>query len=219
MSKTKQNERIRTITIEPDPKGRLKCFGGADHDDWNNWLSSLVASALPINQKDEPSANKAATAALSGMLDMKPADPIEGIIIAQLMAASQASLSMYHRAWEQPAEYLEARLKYLALADKAARTAMMLTERLDHHRGRGQQKIVVQHVTTNNVTADQALIAESVVTGGTAHTAPLSLTATAETPMPTLDEAVQPVGVGGETTKTNEHQPHAKGSRLSSVRS
>ena len=35
---------------------------------------------------------------------------------------------------------------------------MMLTERLDHHRGRGQQQITVKHVTTNNVTADQVLI-------------------------------------------------------------
>ena len=42
---------------------------------------------------------------------------------------------------------------------------MMLTERLDHHRGRGQQQITVKHVTTNNVTADQAIIAESVTTG------------------------------------------------------
>jgi hypothetical protein len=30
-----------------------------------------------------------------------------------------------------------------------------MTERLDHHRGRGQQQITVKHVTTNNVTADQ----------------------------------------------------------------
>jgi hypothetical protein len=28
-------------------------------------------------------------------------------------------------------------IRYLALADKAARTLAMLTERLDHHRGRG----------------------------------------------------------------------------------
>ena len=38
------------------------------------------------------------------------------------------------------------------------------TERLDHHRGRGQQQITVKHVTTNNVTADQAIIADNVTT-------------------------------------------------------
>jgi hypothetical protein len=61
------------------------------------------------------------------------------------------------RAWAQPSEYFEARTRYLALADKAARTVVMLTERLDHHRGRGQQKIVVQHTTTT-VNADQAVV-------------------------------------------------------------
>ncbi len=55
------------------------------------------------------------------------------------------------------------RLKYLAHADKAARTGMMLTERLDHHRNQGKQQIVVQHTTTVN--ADQAVITDSLVTG------------------------------------------------------
>jgi hypothetical protein len=62
------------------------------------------------------------------------------------MVANQASLSMYRRAWALPPEQFEARTKYLALADKAARTVSMLTERLDHHRGRGQQQITVKHV-------------------------------------------------------------------------
>ncbi len=33
--------------------------------------------------------------------------------------------------------YFQARTKYLQLADKAARTVIMLTKRLDRHRGRG----------------------------------------------------------------------------------
>src|SRR3954447_7012624 len=91
-------------------------------------------------------------------MDIAPADPVEGILIAQLMAANEASLA-YSKAWAQPPEYFLARTKYLQLADKAARTVMMSTERLDHHRGRGQQQITVKHVTTNNVSADQAIIA------------------------------------------------------------
>jgi hypothetical protein len=81
---------------------------------------------------------------MAGVVDMKPADPIEGMLISQLVVANEAALSMYQRAWAQPPEYFEARMKYLARADKAARTAMMLTERLDHHRGRGQQQIIVR---------------------------------------------------------------------------
>src|SRR6185369_3861192 len=94
--------------------------------------------------------------------DMKPDDPIEGILVSQIMAANQASLSMYRRAWTLPVEHLEARMKYLALADKAARTVSILTERLDHHRGRGQQQITVKYVTVN---ADQAVVTDQIVGG------------------------------------------------------
>jgi hypothetical protein len=133
------------------------------------------------------------------MADMAPADPIEGILIAQLMAANEAALAMYQKGWAQPPEYFEARTKYLQLADKAARTVMMLTERLDHHRGRGQQQITVKHVTTNNVTADQAIIADSVTTGAGRNVAsPALLAAGSGTPMPILDEIKRrdPVRVG-----------------------
>jgi hypothetical protein len=109
-------------------------------------------------------------------------------------------------------------MKYLAQADKAARTAMMLTERIDHHRNQGKQQIVVQHTTTMN--ADQAVITDSVVTGknNEASSAKL-LAAVTDKPMEILDPAQkQAVPVVGEGIRNqNEHQPHAKGPRRSSV--
>jgi hypothetical protein len=67
--------------------------------------------------------------------------------------------------------------------------------------GRGQQQITVKHVTTNNVTADQAIIADSVTTGGAQNVAsPALLTASSVMPMPILDETRLPdlVGPGGD---------------------
>ncbi|HEY6859026.1 MAG TPA: hypothetical protein VI358_04465 [Pseudolabrys sp.] len=158
-----------------------------------------------------------ALAVYSGMMDMKPGDPVEGILISQLMTANQASLSTYERAWMQPSEYFEARTRYLALADKAARTVALLTERLDHHRGGGQQKIVVQHVTTNNVTADQAVITDSLVTNTPATTGALEVMSDAK-PMPTLDVMRERELVGvGEVRNRNERQPHAQSSYRASV--
>ena len=113
------------------------------------------------------------------------------------------ALSLNRRAWHQPPEFFDARVKYLQLADKAARTVALLTERLDHHRGRGQQQITVKHVTTNNVTADQAIITDSVTTDASARNvaSPALLAANSEAPMPVLSETRQPdpVGVGGGT--------------------
>jgi hypothetical protein len=122
-------------------------------------------------------------------------------LIAQLIVANEASLAMYQKGWGQPPESFEARTKYLQLADKAARTVIMLTERLDHHRGRGQQQITVKHVTTNNVTADQAIIADSVTTGRASHNgpSPALLAVSSEAPTPILNETGLPelIGVGG----------------------
>jgi hypothetical protein len=59
----------------------------------------------------------------------------------------------------------------------------------------------VKHVTTNNVTADQA-IAESVTNGAGRNAAsPALLAASPEMLVPILDEITQPdpVGVGGST--------------------
>ena len=123
------------------------------------------------------------------------------ILISQIMAAHEAALSMYRRAWALPPEFFEARMKYLAQADKAARTSMMLTERLDNHRGRGQQQITVKHVTVN---ADQAVVTETVVTGkSTNNSEPSSaqLAAVTDQPMTPINDVSQPepVGWGTET--------------------
>jgi hypothetical protein len=140
-----------------------------------------------------------ATASLSGLADIKPDDPIEGMLVAQMIVANEAALALYRRAWLNTPDYFEAATKYMALADKAARTVALLSERIDQHRTRGQHQIVVKHVT---VQADQAVVTDQVVTGNPAANAVLSpalLADATEKPMPTLDEINQrePVGVGG----------------------
>jgi len=50
---------------------------------------------------------------------MKPVDPIEGMLIAQIVVANEAALEFYRRGWTNTAAgYLEAGTKYLQLADK-----------------------------------------------------------------------------------------------------
>jgi hypothetical protein len=189
------------LNFDPNrPEGKLKSLGGGKADEWNNRLSNLTIGALAVAQSNDKNAIMEASLAVSyAVMDLAPKDPIEGILIGQLMAASEASLAMYQKAWAQPPEYFQARTKYLQLADKAARTVVMLTERLDHHRGRGQQQITVRHVTTNNVTADQAIIAQSVTAAGERAVSPVLLAAPSETPMPILEQArvPDPVVVGG----------------------
>lgn len=172
-------------------------------------LLNSVSWALPVDQSDINASNEAITAIGNAMVDMKPADPVEGMLIAQLMAANEAALTLYRKGWRNvnDPQYFEGGTKFLQLADKATRTVALLTERLDHHRGRGQQQITVKHVTTNNVTADQAIIADSIIAGAgrkVASPALRDVSYSSGGPLPTLNEIKQPdpVGVGrGEKTK------------------
>jgi hypothetical protein len=79
------------------------------------WLSSfgvigVTVNALPIaHSKNTETITAAAVAVCRGAMDIAPADPVEGILIAQLMAAKEASLAMYSKEWAQPPEYFQAR--------------------------------------------------------------------------------------------------------------
>jgi hypothetical protein len=154
---TKKTNDEGVVQVEMQKPDDIKDLGGGSLEAWNNRIMTLVLNALPIDRGDKVATGKAGTAVFSGMLDIKSADPIEGMLVSQLVVAHESALKMFQRAWAQPPEYLDARCRYLALADKAQRTVALLTERLDRHRNSGQQQITVkhQHVTVN---ADQAIV-------------------------------------------------------------
>jgi len=142
------------IRIDRVPKkADWKEVGGGDRDQWNERLLGQVARALPFKPENTEAISRVGSAVMAGVVDTKPTDPIEGMLIAQLVVANEAALDLYRRAWAcDPKRHFEAHTKYLQLADKASRTVALLTERLDQRRGRGQQQITVKHVTVN---ADQ----------------------------------------------------------------
>ena len=174
------------------PKRELKALGGGDRDQWNERLLDLVTKALPVNQEKIETVSHVGSAVMAGVVDMKPTDPIEGMLISQLVVANEAALSLYRRAWAC-VDYFDAHTKYLHLADKASRTVALLSERLDQHRGRGQQQTIVKQVTVN---AAQAVVADQIVNGKDAAL----LTSGTEKPMenlkPSHKEAVPAIAKG-----------------------
>jgi hypothetical protein len=190
------------IEIHAAPKGEWKALGGSDRDQWNERLSDLVIGALPVKQTNAETVSQAGSAVAAGIVDIKPADPIEGILISQLVVANEAALKLYQLAWRNNAEYFEASAKYLQLANNATRTVAMLTERLDHHRNQGKQQIVVQHTTTVN--ANQAVVTDSVVTGkqNDAASSAKLLAAVTDKPMEFIEPTQKETEpVGGRDTK------------------
>jgi hypothetical protein len=83
--------------------------------------SDHFSFGLPLDQKNTDTVSYVGSAVIAGMVDIKPADPIEGVLAAQLVVAQEAALALYRRAWVQPPEYFEAQIKYLAQGDKAMR--------------------------------------------------------------------------------------------------
>jgi hypothetical protein len=189
-----------TPTPGQNPVSRSKALGGGDCGQWNSRITELLFMAMPgINMEN---AKTAGQAILSGLLDFNSTDPTEGMLAAQIIAAHEASMRLRQLAW-LPEQSLEAATKFLELAEKAARTVGILSERLDQHRGRGQQQITVKHVTVN---ADQALVADNITTGaasqkGSAELPIRRLTVGGQAPMEILTPESNLTGVGGKKEK------------------
>lgn len=128
-------------------KAQLHDLGGSNADAWNSSLSNYLARALPTSSDTfaKESQHSEKIAALVAIADCKPADPIEGMLLAQIVSANATGLELSRRAWIKDQSF-EARTKFLALADRSARTVAALVEALNRHRGKGQQKITVEHV-------------------------------------------------------------------------
>jgi hypothetical protein len=153
-TKNMKSDKAAPIQIQLRCTENMKQTGGGENHAWNDRIQRLVLSAIPTSRED---LGAVGTAVFSGMIDINPADPIEGMLTSQLVIAHEAALAMYQRAWSQPPEHFEARCRYLQMADKAQRTLAIPTERLDRHRGAGQQQITVKHITVN---ADNAIVGD-----------------------------------------------------------
>ena len=84
-------------------------------------------------------------AALATLISIAPKDELEGMLAAQMVAAHAASMECYRRAMI-PEQSFEGRREALAQANKLSRTYATLLEALNRHRGKGQQKVTVEHV-------------------------------------------------------------------------
>jgi hypothetical protein len=126
-------------------KGRLKQIGGSRSDDWNNMLANQTVQALWLKHSDPATRDKQYSATVAALIGIGPKDELEGMMAAQLIAAHNAAMECYRRAMigEQT---LEGRGGNLAQANKLSRTFATLLEALSRHRGKGQQKVTVEHV-------------------------------------------------------------------------
>jgi hypothetical protein len=96
------------------------------------------------------------------MMGLEPRDEIEGMLAAQLVATHNAAMECYRRSMLDNQTF-EGRLENLNQANKLVRSYATLIEALNRHRGKGQQRVTVEHVHVHK--GGQAIVG-SVTPGG-----------------------------------------------------
>jgi hypothetical protein len=143
---------------EPEPKvhrldnrnPKLKYIGGSSFDAWNNSIASQATSSIwHGHNPDAERTHERQVASLSLLAGISPNDEFEGMLAAQLLASHNAAMECYRRAMIAEQTF-EGRKENLAQANKLSRTHATLLEALNRHRGKGQQKVTVEHVHVHN---------------------------------------------------------------------
>jgi hypothetical protein len=128
-----------------DRRGELKTIGGSQSDNWNNLLANQAVRALWIQHSDSETRDRQFAATVAALTGIGPKDELEGMMAAQLIAAHNAAMECHRRAMSDD-QSVENRRENLNQANKLSRTWATLLEALDRHRGKGQQKVTVEHV-------------------------------------------------------------------------
>ena len=132
-------------------------------DDWNNVVASQTIQPLWLKKSDAEEIRRQRHAAVDALIGITPRDEFEGIIAAQLLAAQQCCDGMLPARPDRQTD-LEGRRENLNRANKLSRTYATLLEMLNRHRGKGQQKVTVEHVHVH--AGGQAVVWGRQNTGG-----------------------------------------------------
>ncbi len=124
----------------------LRHLGGAKSDKWNLLLCNQVLNAAWYHRNGTEQEKADQHTAIFGFLaGVNPKDALEGMMAAQLFASHAAAMECYRRAM-LPDQSAEGRQINLAQAAKLTRANAAQMEALAKHRGKGQQKVIVEHV-------------------------------------------------------------------------
>jgi hypothetical protein len=152
------------VTVEHKPPGTAEI--GTDHPDPDLWEAKLEASMGTV---ESPFANKLVAdllnaactgstsqavrqqdlnAALAAMHGISPRDEAEAMLVAQMIATHTAAMTLLRRL--KTCETIPQQDSAGNLANKLLRTYAAQLEALARYRGKGQQKVVVEHVHVNS---------------------------------------------------------------------
>jgi hypothetical protein len=197
------NGKPLNVSIEPIELARLmSTFGTAEPGFANLMLSSIINAACDGNQRDPPGSEDV-NRALAAVTGIGARDETEGMLATQMVATHFAAMGVLRRL--KSSETIPQQDSNGNLAVKLLRTFTMQVEALQRYRGKGQQKVTVEHVHVH--AGGQAIV-------GAVHPqkankrlaeqpdAPGALTHKPETPLRSHDPEREPLPITSSTRKT-----------------
>ncbi|MEA3467219.1 MAG: hypothetical protein U9R57_03220 [Thermodesulfobacteriota bacterium] len=136
-----------------------KRYGTRDEDTLNLFFNQIVNLVSP-NEKDPFKRLGQITPILRAI---NPADELEAMVALQLTGMHCLSMEMMSRA-VNPEQTVEGVNYNVNRATKLSRTFIALLESLNKHRGKGQQKMTVEHIHVNE--GGQAIVGKVERGGG-----------------------------------------------------
>jgi hypothetical protein len=126
----------------------LNPFSGSAGGEFTETLLAQVYASLWVEHGDAKRRRSQIHASLIAMGGVEPRDELEGMLCAQLIAIHNAAMECYRRAMIGD-QTLEGRRDNLNQASKLSRNFVALMDALDRRRGKGQQRITVEHVNVH----------------------------------------------------------------------
>ena len=160
-----KEKNVRVVDA-PNPEaadGRLKFIGGSKFDDFNNILANSVIQCLWYGSDGKQDVERKTQAAIATLASLSPENEIEGMLAAQMIACHFAAMECYRRAMI-PEQSFEGRQAALNYANKLSRTYAIQLDALNKNRGKGQQKVTVEHVHVHQ--GGQAIVGNRECPGG-----------------------------------------------------
>lgn len=137
-------------------------YGGHPDRDIRTTIVHQAIESLWTKNSTQEHLDAQIRATVATLAAIDPADVIEGQLAAQLIACNAAAAECYRRAMLGEQTF-EGRRENLNQANRLSRTYAALVEALNRHRGKGQQKVTVEHV---HVHAGGQAVVGSVTAGG-----------------------------------------------------
>jgi ATP-dependent Clp protease adapter protein ClpS len=152
-----------------DPKQGVKqihingdAIPGRGEDDLLTLLAMQVLDATKINTHTDADKAQRYNAAIAALHDIAPVGALEGMLATQLIATHMATMDCYKHI--NATNDRNTHASHLNQVNKLSRTYVALLEALNRHRGKGQQKVTVEHVHVHQ--GGQAIVGHVEHQGG-----------------------------------------------------